>query len=69
MIKVKVTIEAESLDFLDEVETIKSLQNLGDDIVWDLEDPAFTYDGKKYVFNYEADYESFSGEFDIEDNE
>ena len=69
MIKVKVTIEAESLDFLNEVETIKSLQNLGDCVVWSLEDPTFTYDGKKYVFNYEADYESFNGEFDTENAE
>ena len=69
MIKVKVTIEAESLDFLSEVETIKSLQNLGDYVVWSLEDPTFTYDGKNYVFQYEDEYESFSGEFDVEDNE
>ena len=66
MIKVKVTIEAESLDFLNEAETIKSLQNLGDDLVWSLEDPSFTYDGEKYVFNYEYEYESFNGEFDEE---
>ena len=68
MITVKVTIEAESLDFLNEVETIKSLQNLGEDLVWGLENPTFTYDGEKYVFNYEAEYESFNGEFD-NDNE
>ena len=69
MIKVKVIIEAESLDFLNEVETIKSLQNLGDYVVWSLEDSTFTYDGKNYVFQYEDEYESFSGEFDVEDNE
>lgn len=67
MITVKVTIEAESLDFLEETETIKSLQNLGEDLVWDLENPTFTYDGEKYVFNYEYEYESFSGEFDKEE--
>ena len=67
MITVKVTIEAESLDFLEEAETIKSLQNLGEDLVWDLENPSFSYDGKKYVFNYEAEYESFNGEFDEEE--
>ena len=66
MINVKVIIEAESIDFLNEAETIKSLQHLGDDVVWSLEDPTFTYDGKKYVFNYEDEYESFNGEFDIE---
>lgn len=67
MITVKVTIEAESLDFLEETETIKSLQNLGEDLVWDLENPSFSYDGKKYVFNYEVEYESFNGEFDKEE--
>lgn len=67
MITVKVTIEAESLDFLEETETIKSLQNLGEDLVWDLENPSFSYDGKKYVFNYETEYESFNGEFDKEE--
>lgn len=66
MITVKVTIEAESLDFLNEVETIKSLQDLGQDLVWDLENPTFMYDGEKYVFNYEYEYESFNGEFDEE---
>lgn len=67
MITVKVTIEAESLDFLNEVETIKSLQNLGEDLVWDLENPTFTYDGEKYIFNYEVEYESFGGEFNKEE--
>lgn len=66
MITVKVTIEADSIDFLNETETIKSLQHLGDDLVWSLENPTFRYDGEKYVFNYECEYESFNGEFDNE---